>query len=109
MYDHILASADQLTTGISYLAQSVPGEGGGMEAPPGFESVANRIVGAAKYIGIFVTVIAIIAAFGGAAISRQRGNSEEATERFLTIGLAISGIVMVTTIVAWIIGAAQGG
>ncbi|MEL4163105.1 hypothetical protein [Corynebacterium bovis] len=109
MYDQILASVDHISSGVSYFAQSVPGEGGGMEAPPGFDAVANRIVGAAKYVGIFVTVIAIIAAFGGAAISRQRGNSEEATERFLTIGLAISGIVMVTTIVAWIISAAQGG
>lgn len=90
-------------------AQSMPGEGAEMEPIPGMEGPMNRIIGGAKYIGIFIAIIAAIAAFAGAAISRQRGTSEEATERFLSIGLGVAGIVTVVTIISWIADSAMTG
>lgn len=90
-------------------AQSMPGEGAQMEAPPGMEGPMNRIIGAAKYIGIFVCMIAVIIAGAGAAISRRQGQSEEATERFLSIGLGISVVIGAVTIVLWFVDAAQAG
>ncbi|RRO98644.1 hypothetical protein CXF32_00410 [Corynebacterium bovis] len=106
MVDQLILASSQAPETIIHLAQAVPGSGGTMEAPPGLGPVFDRIIGGAKYIGIFIT---IIAAFAGAAISRQRGNSEEATERFLTISLAIAGIVGAVTLVSWILDAAMSG
>ncbi|MFE1513245.1 hypothetical protein CXF35_00695 [Corynebacterium bovis] len=109
MVDQLILASSQAPETIIHLAQAVPGSGGTMEAPPGLGPVFDRIIGGAKYIGIFITIIAVIAAFAGAAISRQRGNSEEATERFLTISLAIAGIVGAVTLVSWILDAAMSG
>lgn len=106
--DQIPVMAEQANH-MLYLAQTMPGEGAGMEAPPGMAPVMNRIIGAAKWIGIFVTIIAVIAAFAGASISRQRGTSEEATERFLTISLAVAGIMGAVTLVSWIASASMSG
>ena len=90
-------------------AQSMPGEGAQMEPIPGMEGPMNRIIGGAKYIGIFIAIIAAIAAAGGAAISRQRGTSEEATERFVTIAMAVAVIVTAVTIITWIADSAMAG
>ena len=107
MIDQLILAADPSTVAdqVTLLAQDVPGGGGGMEAPPGFGTIADRIVSAAKWIGIFVCVIAVVAGAGGAALSKQRGSSEEVTERFLTIGLAIAVIAAAASIVGWILSA----
>lgn len=104
MIDVLAASADAAIT----LAQTVPGSGAGMEAPPGMGSIMDRIISAARWFGIAVTVIAVIVAAGGAAISRNRGSSEEATERFLTISIAVAVISSAVTIIAWIMEASGG-
>ncbi len=105
MLDYIVTAAPAVGEQISYLAQAVPGEGAGSEAPPGFEGIGNRIISGAKWIGLLLAIIGAIAAFAGAAISRNRGNSEEATERFVTIALAVAGIMGVVSIISWIIEA----
>lgn len=104
MIDILAATPDAVVT----LAQAVPGSGAGMEAPPGMESIMDRIISAARWIGIAVTVIAVIVAAGGAAISRNRGTSEEATERFLTISIAVAVISSAVTIISWILEASGG-
>lgn len=108
MLDYIITAAPAVGEHISYLAQAIPGEGAGSEAPPGFQGIGDRIISGAKWIGLLLAIVGAIAAFAGAAISRNRGNSEEATERFVTIALAVAGIMGVVSIISWIIDATGG-
>lgn len=86
-------------------SESLPGQGGGIEAPSGFEGIGDTLISGAKWLGLLFAIIGGIAAAAAATISRQRGSSEEATSTFITIALAVTIIASIVSVVGWLIDA----
>lgn len=109
MIDILAQAADPIAldqfTDILAQGHNLPGNDTGSQAPPGMDGIFDRIIGAAKWLGLVICIIAVIVAGAAAAISRQRGSSEEATTQTITIAIAIAVITGAVGIVSWIVDA----